>query len=191
MKLNESHRTAIIKALVDQKLSPKIKANEDAIKEIASAVYAGAFTAAERNQMNELPEGWLPEAETIKARLGGDDFGSKLPLTMPKKVRVPSSKYGYHGETAFLVAWDATHPVARRYSDLKLEKEQLEKERDELRRHIASVVRSASTANRLVTIWPEIREVVERIVKQPTQVNLPVVASVQLLNQKLGLIKTA
>jgi hypothetical protein len=186
VKLNERYRDLIRARLIEQKFGKRITALEDYRRGLALKVYNAKFNEKERELMKNLPVGWLKRATTVKARLGGIDFASKLPpgISLP----VPAECSSYQDETGFLIAQD-TGPLAEEWRKLHREASDIEAEKRKLHLEIGTVLHSVTTANRLVTVWPEIKPVVDAVCKTySVDHNLPA-PRVADLNKALGLTK--
>jgi hypothetical protein len=189
IKLNTSHRDAIQRKLIENKFSPREKQLVLDNEKLALDVYHATFSPSERKKMDELPVGWLRRVHTIRARLGGVDFGYKL--AGKKSVPMPAEKCDtYNEQSTFLLAV-SDGPLAVEARRLERETEAIKTEKEKLRSEIRSVLFNATTANRLITLWPEIKPVVDAVLSvYVVQQNLPA-PRVEDLNKALGLKSVA
>lgn len=184
VKLNEPIRKTILKSLLAdkfQKRSDKLKAEGC---DFAMDIYREAFSEADRRKMKSLPDGWLPEAFTVSAQIGGQYIYKDCPDKKP--VRIPHAK-----RNECLVNLPSSHPLYDRMMALNAEEKELTEEKEKLTAEINAVLYSVTTANKLIEIWPEISKTVNAACKTyVASANLPA-PRIDLLNQSLGLNKAA
>jgi hypothetical protein len=187
-KLNDNHRRLIRNRLLAGKLAKREADLKQYKAGLALKIYDTSYSGTQRLHMESLPEGWLKTVKIIKARLGGIDFGSELPDGMT--VRVPASGYGYQNESSFLLS-ELHGPLAEEAVKLDQEGKSIVADKERLTHEINSVLHSVTTANRLVTVWPEIKEIVDEVCRTyAVNANLPA-PCVTNLNRDLGLVAVA
>lgn len=183
VKLNESIRRAILKSLLADKFEKQSAKLRTESVDFAMSIYKEAFSEADRRKMKALPDGWLPETQTIQAEIGGQYV--HLCLAEKQYVRIPSERRGC------LLKLESSHPLYDRMMKLNAEEKELGEEKDKLIAEINAVLHSVTTANKLIEIWPEISKTVNAACKTyVTSANLPA-PRIDLLNESLGLKKAA
>jgi hypothetical protein len=186
VKLNDTHRAAIRRTLISDKFHQREGRVKNLRATLALELYNDNFDAEQQTKMRELPRGWLPLVRSVQARIGTVDFGNELPGGTP--LPVPYN-YHAHGEnTRCLKVYGAEHHFAGQLIEILEEERDIKTEKERLTGEINGVLYSVTTSNKLVTVWPEIRSVVENICRTITTANLPA-PRVADLNKALGLTK--
>lgn len=152
----------------------------------------------------ELPPGWENTESYFKAEFGGETakldkydglevnykdnsnlIGVKTtPHHDQVKWKMPPKWSGHHT----LMTFDASHPLTKRFTELRNAREDLKTEIERARNSIRATLDSVSTVQRLIVLWPEV-EAFARVYldeKRAASVLLPVIAREQL-NETLGL----
>jgi hypothetical protein len=180
IKLNESLRRRITAKLMDNKFSGREKSIEDEGYALAQEVYRSAFSAEEFKLLLSLPYDWMAQENGFRCRLGG--FDDRLHFSGDKRLPMPHAR-----NFAFLVNHDHGHPLTERYCKWRESKRSIREEKEKLSGEIRAVVYSATTVNKLITIWPEIKDVVLTICNVVYEdPNLPA-PKISYLNEALGL----
>jgi hypothetical protein len=161
---------------------------------LALDVYNDVFSDKERKAMAELPRGWLPEVSKLGVQFGdgrnyvevsfnGATYGS-IAGVFPEALSVVLMPVPSRNEHGCAKVYEATHPFSERYDAIKRKQADLEREIDTAKRQAEAAIMSASTINKLVTLWPEIEPFTVRHV--PRGAPVPALPTSEL-NALLGL----
>ncbi len=102
--------------------------------------------------------------------------------------------YGFNknGDSIFLLAlsrdkcrFSADHPLSIKFTELEGKKEKLNKKYCEVNVNVSAALKSCTTVKRLLTIWPEAKELLPKDVEKAS-VQLPAL-KVEKLNEIIGL----
>lgn len=158
---------------------------------LAQAIYEDTFSAETRKKMQSLPDGWLPEVNSINARLGSDyssfEFSGGLygEINRIAKVgkdqtrRIPIKLKG-----GCVASYDATHKLALEHERLNNLRKVLWEEIETAKRAANTAVNAVSTVKRLIEVWPEVDPFASKHSTEKPQ--LPAVPTAHL-NKILGL----
>lgn len=144
---------------------------------LAEAIYKDVFSAKERKLMASLPDGWLPEVNSIKVEFDGQ--GRRVRFDEPKRMP-QSAAIGYDPVKSYA----ADHPLCRKWVALGDEEVDRQKERAELENKLNAILWSVSTTEKLVEVWPEAAPFLEKV--EAAKINPPPI-DVSDLNSALGL----
>lgn len=135
---------------------------------LANDVYCDIFRKADRERMEALPKGWLPETDFIGAQFGGDSSSYQSLYFEPtrycpfpnyvgiernerKHRRVPNK---HMGRCVKVYAQD--HRLSARWTELREQLEALKTEISNTRTQLDAALQSVTTTKALLTAWPEI-----------------------------------
>jgi len=163
-RLTKDIRESIAKALVVHRFTAQITKLYADNAALALAVYNDAYSKADREKMMALPNGWLPEVDTISAYFGtsyttvnvnGKVYGDLARIVSADKnaatFRVQSRHKG-----ACLKKYDAIHKFSAEYDRLQGVKSDLTTAVDTARRSALAAMAAVGTVKRLIEVWPEI-----------------------------------
>lgn len=168
--------------------------NEDAQKLVADRavfaldVYDAVYSGAEQKRMAGLPTGWLQESTRIGVQFGGsrgytqlefsgDVYGTVRSVMMKKADDVRRRVQHTH-ESGCAMAFDADHPLSEAYDALAAREKSLCEAIDTAKRQSEAAISNATTAKRLIELWPEIEPFVEKHMDVPKA--LPILPTSQL-----------
>ena len=180
IKLTNRYRDRIRDKLIENHFGDREKALREGYEQLALDIYDDAMGEDVR-RMYDLPDGWLPEVEGVKAEIAGDVTVINFPDGVTKRMK--NDKTSRWGGCEVIAKISARSAMAKRYDALQTEKAQL-------RAEISGVLHSVTTTKRLVEEWPEIEDVVRECCQLPAPCRLPAVR-IDKLTQKLGLQQKA
>lgn len=160
VRLTNHMRESIRDALLEHRFAEEEKAVEAAFFEVADKMYNHFFSTKDQELMASLPQGWLPTDNDIHVRLGssGQDF---VVPDMSYSRRFP---YNLHDRWQSL---DDEHPLVEEYKAIRDRKNALRKARTEAKKQVWAVLSTITTANKLLTVWPEAKPFVEKYIDEP------------------------
>jgi len=162
-RLTISIREEISKAALAHRFADDVKALIDAKAEFAAAVYADLYSKADRQRMDELPDGWLENAENIGVQFGGKytriyfngyTYGQIIKATDYKREdrrRILDK----HSRGAAKV-YEPSHKLCIEHDKIDQRERGLREAYDTAERHLKSALAAVSTVKRLIETWPEI-----------------------------------
>jgi hypothetical protein len=171
--------------------------------ELARNCYDRLFSVKQRSSINDLPEGWLPVHDKIIVKFGysgtqdlhfnglsrflrwrkNDD--SKAIATV--NMRYPQ-RFMYMHPHLDLPKDDK---LTKQFLSIKERNDALKKKEEDLEKEIKSVLYSASTTGKLITVWPEIEPTVKKFAPIDRPLNTLPAKVLTNLNEQLGLKKVA
>lgn len=164
VKLTNAHRDEILKRVLAHAFKAEAEKIRDDFAALAGAVYDDVFSAAERKQMEALPQGWLPTDDDISVRLGSDyrylKFNGRnarvddlVPCVPAKETlrRFPASKI-----SSCCKVYEASHPLTVRFRELENARDDLLLRVSDATAKTRAALNRATTLARLVEGWPEI-----------------------------------
>lgn len=162
MKLTKDTKSKIIKAAIDTTLGTRLEVLESKRLKLGEDVYQHRY-AAHLQHMNKLPDGFLPNVESMRVQFGesGCDF-TRLPLFEQRRG----------GCNLGAVKFSNDHPYTKRYKELQKESDTIKEDEKTLRRQLTGVVDPCTTLNKLLTVWPEAEQFLPPVAKVE---NLPAV----------------
>jgi hypothetical protein len=153
------------------------KTRDDALTaekvELGKKVYEQMYTAEERRLMAKLPADFLGTEHYQRVKFGGDY--TNLPLGGEHRVA--------NGRGA--PVFSASHEFTDIYRDIDKREKLLAQEKKQARVEAKAKLNSASTVQRLIDIWPEVRPFAEPYLKTK-KTTLPVPVN-DVLNRKFNL----
>ncbi len=190
-KLTQDDRARLSSAILKYRFADigvKLAAEEAAL---ALKCYNKVFTKAERDQMQGLPKDWLPCVNGIRVKFAGRveslDFSGRPHLTMfsSPKVEPISMPVPYAVINGVLLVVEATERLAISYEQHRQSYEKARDDMQNLSRQIEAVMSQATTAGKLVLLWPEVEPFLAAM-RKPTPAAVPAVP-IGALNKMLGL----
>lgn len=160
VRLTNHMRESIRDALLAHRFAEEEKAIKEALFEVADSMYNHFFSEKDQALMASLPQGWLPTDNDIHVRLGssGQDF---VVPDMSCSRRFP---YNLHDRWQSL---DDDHPLVEQYKAIRTRSSELTKARSEAKKQVWAVLSTITTANKLLTVWPEAKPFVEQYIDMP------------------------
>lgn len=163
---------------------------------LADAVYADLYRKADREKMEALPKGWLPEEHNIGVQFGAEGHtyqnlefcgafygplggmrtvkdGERITRRVPHKHRSGCAK-----------AYEPSHKLVARYQELATRQADMDSEFKAAKRQTLAALNSVQTIKRLIEAWPEVAPFASKYEDAPRQ--LPSVPT-DTLNEMLGL----
>lgn len=185
-KLSEYHRRHICENLLFSRFSKEKLAIKEGFTALGELIFHHVWDNTAQKKMNALPDGWLPSVKNIKARIGGVD----AEFTLRKSRRVPYEKYSasYDGGCTNHIYNSPVKdcPFVESFTALRDRHSLCHSQEIQAKSEINGILNSATTTGKLISIWPEIKTIVEEIccVSPPTLLPAP---QLQKLNAFLGL----
>lgn len=168
-------------------LNHRFKADEQKLKAerhaLAVAIYNERYNKADRDLMATLEDGWLPESDDFRARIGGN-FDVFI---LPEKKRF-RYRDGQHRFGPVLVAIDEDHKLSKRYDELTGREGDAKKARKASEVDVWAILNSVSTVDKLRDRWPEAIKIIDPIIATvpKSTANLPAIPMPEL-NARLKL----
>lgn len=189
MRLTNQLREQIISDIVDA-LTTK---EETTLKKRESALgiqcYNHLFTKRQRDIMNELPRGWLPEDTCLQFNVGG----MAVSLTTDKPVRVPfrqdvsvDETVGTYRSGCKRLGNIADEELKQKFLGLHSDQEALKVKVRKMRTDTKAMLDSVQTYAQLEKNWPEGKKFYGKYKPKHGDSQLPAIR-VQELNKTLGL----
>ena len=190
-RLTISIREEISKAALAHRFADDVKALIDAKAEFAAAVYADLYSKADRQRMDELPDGWLENAENIGVQFGGKytriyfngyTYGQIAQATDYRREDTKRVMSKHKGGCAKV--YEASHPLSTKHAEIEAKERDLREAYELAKRQTGAALSSVTTIKRLIETWPEIAPFAERYeTEKPSLPALPT----QQLNKILDL----
>jgi hypothetical protein len=192
-KLNNDLRERLIGQILRHRFAERQSAHVPVRAALAEEFYNLSFTLAERSAMQALPDGWLQKMDGIRVQISGQitslDFNGDFMRSGWFQMRAESVYRLFTHETrnSVMLTLGSTHPLAIRYDRQAHQMSVIDEEVKTAKNAIRAVVSQASTTGRLLTLWPEVRPFLEKLLgAPPPPPSLPAVRTVEL-NRMLGL----
>lgn len=203
VRLTNSIRDSIAKRVIQYKFVKTSSVLKDIRHEIASlaqAVYNDNLSETDQEKIASMPNGWLPESDHIFVQFGTDRqnlFFNGEPFSLTWSVRkelkyfssdVPDVKKRIpdHMNRTF-TSYSARHDLTNRYTDIDRKIRQFNTEVSESQKMLSAALSKATTTNRLIEMWPEVKPFVIEVVGNPKQPSVALMVPVANLNEKFGL----
>lgn len=174
-RLTNELRNRIIKAVLEHRFGPDEAALEKAKARLAQLVYDSLYSADEQKAMAALPEGWLPRQMNDGVYLAG----LYVSITFAKPLLYTWKHYSESPK------FPADHPTSRLFEDINTRKSKLREAKDAASAKVNGILSSASTAKKLLELWPEVEPFIP---PDTAPVYLPAVPRAEV-NALLGLPK--
>lgn len=192
VRLTKSLKEEIIKGLLAHKYLKSVEALCEKQKDFAHKVYNDVYSKAQREQMNKLPNGWLPTKLYVRVQFGascnyaqltfaGDkglyDFRKYFYVKAPKNIELVIP---YRDINSCSKRYENTDKLAEEYQTLKDEHDDLLNKVHEDERKAAGTIGSITTLKALLKAWPEIKPFVPDYALRAQKDNLPALPVKQL-----------
>jgi hypothetical protein len=165
-KLTKWQRETICSAVLRHRFSDQAVALVAERAAFAGEVYNDLYSASDRRKMAGLPFGWLPESRSVHVQFGdgrgyveltfsGSVWGAVAKM-LPEPLEHASRRILSSHRQGCAKAYDPTHALTAKYTELSERTEALSRDIDSAARQVNAAIASASTIGRLVEMWPEI-----------------------------------
>ncbi len=163
----------------------------------AEAVYCDIYRKADRDKMDALPKGWLPECSRVGVQFGASGsryenvnfdgaFYGPLGAMRTRVKDAPSTDRRMQNRHAHGCAkvYEDQHKLSIRHQELDARFSALKEEFEAAKRQTSAALASVNTIKRLIEVWPEVAPFASKHEDAPRQ--LPSVPT-EKLNEMLGL----
>lgn len=163
---------------------------------LADAIYNDIYRKSDREKMEALPKGWLPEETNIGVQFGssssryenvefnGHFYGKLGALRTKREDERVTRRVPHKHRSGCAKVYEETHKLALRHQELDARWSAMKAEFDAASRQIMAALASVSTIKRLIEVWPEVAPFASKHEDAPRQ--LPSVPT-EKLNEMLGL----
>lgn len=160
---------------------------------LAEAIYNDIYRKAEREKMDALPNGWLPEETNIGVQFvaryenfefNGHFYGKLGALRTKREDDRVSRRVQFRHRVGCAKVYEEGHKLAVHHAELDARWSAMKAEYEAASRQTMAALASVSTIKRLIEVWPEVAPFVAKYDEQPC--NLPSVPT-DKLNEMLGL----
>lgn len=163
---------------------------------LAEAIYNDIYRKSDREKMEALPKGWLPEEVNIGVQFGasgsryenidfnGHIYGKLGALRTKRDDERVTRRVLHKHRTGCAKVYEETHKLAVRHQDIDARWSAMKAEYDAASRQTMAALASVSTIKRLLEAWPEVAPFALKYEDAPRQ--LPSVPT-DKLNEMLGL----
>lgn len=196
-RLTNDYRRQLLVAITRRTYQPKFEELLQEGKELADRVYNSVYPKKDRELMESLPSGWVPESDCVALNMDGElrciywngslfgPYAWKAVDRMPHPFDRPND---LERRIAYKHIWGRGRAQLKENAeeirkDLIEFNDKLENLRDEYFdawRRAEAVLNSVSTVGKLLKIWPEIAEFVPEEWYCPRKANLPSLPIAQL-----------
>jgi hypothetical protein len=174
MRLNKKIREDIVFAALNSTFKERTAALEEERSIFADEVYF--FSVGDHlKTINEMPEGFFSYQKKIEV-IFGEEGNYTVPLIMSESRRIPSILSCYTSSSQRIT----DKKIIEKRHIFKKKSDQLEIDRNNLKRTLNGVVSSVSSVNKLQEIWPESTQFIPAEVRQKEY--LPAVIAADLNN---------
>jgi len=181
-KLTNGMRDSILSQIIKGAYLEKEKSLEEKRLAFSLDVYNDFYPEKIREQMDALPQGWLPERTEFKVQFGGDSSGvCRRMLKEPKRFQERHS-----GFSAVIKVYDNSHKFTKRHDEITNALSDLTNEVSQSKTEANAILYSCHTTLQLKTAWPEIAKYVG-VYEQKSERTTAIVPMTTDLNKKLGL----
>lgn len=170
-RLTNDMRESIVNSMMTHRFSKEVEALWKARAAFARLVYNDIFPKKQREQMEALPAGWLPEYRSfyinvqgcsVDVYFSGRTLNGKLDSYHPDRekategasVRFPYEKSGAYKS---IKGYAADSPIAHKFTDIERQTSELDEAIRSALTAANKAVNSVTTTGRLVDIWPEVK----------------------------------
>lgn len=163
-RLTKDIRDAVSLAVLKHRFGPTVQTHNEAVAAFANEVYDDVYKKTVRAEMDNLPSGWLYEAEGVRAQFGTSfqriQFNGRgsgeLSKFDSRKSDVKTRRVTEKHRGSCMKVYDATHRLTLRFEAIHNAGNDLTKSIEEARRSVDAALASATTIKRLIETWPEI-----------------------------------
>lgn len=173
-RLTTVSRSRVLTAALDHRFKRQEQKLREAEDKLAHAVITCALGKSAMEQINALPDGWMP----VVCRVYVTCAGETTRLDFVHACRAPQNFSSY--------IKDGTLPQRLRLRIARHagERERLERDREDLKRELRTALNSFGTLESLLKLWPEMEPFTKGIERAASQ--LPAVP-IAHINQSLGI----
>lgn len=191
-RLTNTIRERIALAVLRHRFSESIEALIADKATFADEVYCDLYKKSDREKIDALPAGWLPEEASIGVKFdntrwnyeniyfSGCVYGklSRTRAPQEKSDPAPRRRVLHKHSNGCVKVYDEGHRLAKKFAALKEREAELEAAIVAAERQVNAALESATTINKLVEIWPEVEPFARQFDKSPIKV--PAVPTEQL-----------
>ena len=153
VRLTKDMTDDITRALIKHKLEKREAELTKLGYRLALRIYQNQFSAADRRKMDALPDGWLPEIDSVHVKVGGDYrtfcFGPEDDKGRSPRKRAPANR-----DRTFM--YEVRSEIGAEVREYITEADAIKEARNELKAKAAGVLASVTTTARLAEVWPEV-----------------------------------
>lgn len=183
MRLTNYIRETLALEIMRHRFADEIEAFVAARKSFASDVYDDLYRKAEREKIDALPSGWLPEANSISVQFG-DTSSSYATLSFSgsvhgtfSRLRKKSTEKTETIDRRFLSkhvrhcakVYAPDHRLSVRYQTLQAASKDLGERISAAEKQAEAAVNSVTTLPALLKAWPEIEPFTQSFFANPTK----------------------
>lgn len=152
-RLTEAVRAAILKNLIDTTFQPRETELKKTRAALGDACYHLTYPHHIQSAMYSLPNGFLPENETLFIQFGTamDRLGFSEDETESRRIADR-----HDGQRAVALQLAEDHPLSVRYFELKAAEEKLKADKSSARSSARGVLKSVRSYEKLVELWPAV-----------------------------------
>lgn len=175
VRLSTDIKREIASALLSRAFDEREAALDAEFTALGVLIYNDTYSREEQELMAKLPADFLDTLEGQRAQFAGE--WERVPWGENRRVA--------HGRG--VVNYPARHPFTDTYRDIKKRRTALKDERERARREALCMLSQATTINRLIELWPEVKPFAEKYLKKEKAKSLLPVLRTEVLNQKFKL----
>ena len=192
VRLNAGMREEILRIVMEKTdFEQQLKQLGDATVN-AEKIYDFLYDKKTQKTLAEAPEGWFCEHDHIRANLGGMSAHFKFPKTGEPAVVEPDEDPDYVEEPRFKrrflhkhcgsyrVVVPADNPMATSYIHMTQETNRINEEKGRFKRKVEATLKSVTTVNRLLEVWPELKQIIPPEVFEGEIIGLPAIITSDL-----------
>lgn len=185
-RLTKEMKEQIASKILSKAYIKKEKSIEEQRFAFSERVYKDIYKK-ELDQMNDLPQGWLPESSEFTVQFGGRQTGyCRRMLREPKRFQAHHVKR----YNQCIKIYSDNHKFTKKHDALTEKWESIREEKKNAERSIWAMLNSCNTTKQLKEAWPEIAKYVE-IFEPASERSTAVAPIMDNLNKQLGLKKAA
>lgn len=188
IRLTNQVRDEILLKLLQHGFDAESKKIEKRRHELSVKVYNDVFSKKDRDLMDAIPAGWLPEVSEMKVQFGGASSGV-CEREFEKPVKMPHKHVRYRS-TNILKVYDDNHKFTQEHDSVTDDQKALKEKRNKAEAQAKAVLFSCNTTKALKDAWPAIVEIVEHYEPSADSENQTALVPVENgLNELLRLTK--
>lgn len=159
IRLTNQVRDEILLGLLKHGFDTEAKEIEERRYALSVKVYNDVFSKKDRDLMDSLPAGWLPQVTAIKVQFGGASSGV-CERGFKEKVSVPH-KHKNYDSTNVLKVYEDSHKFTVEHDKITDDIKEFNARKIKAKAQANAVIYSCNTTKALKDAWPEIAEIVE------------------------------
>lgn len=184
VKLTKDTRNQIRRKLLENRFEAEEAALRKQEDELPMFLYEASWTKKEAELRDSLPEGWLNEQHYFDVKLGATIETFYFKDQKDRRIRYKKDKSHYRG---VIGKFDADSEEFKRWKAIRDARDNIVHRRRELEVQIDAVLSSATTADALIKKWPEIKDIVDKIVGVLPKTDRQLAVRMEKLNRDLEL----